>query len=200
VPASFRIPLLVEKSGSAEETSPCEGLTIIMACRSVKRATIARGKLMNLLEAEIENQKTMPDYDGHAESFLRNLTIEVHCLDLAVMKSIFEFCDILSARRVYHHKHFSGSQLLVHYRYPYVSHLICNAGIANIIGLDFFKMIWQGATDFIAAVSTPTYKIQQYGEISVDGLGLVWQSNVFGHFALVHFCTSLFSFLSLNYI
>lgn len=37
----------------------------------------------------------------------------------------------------------------------------------------------------MAAVTAPNFYLQHSGEISVDNLGWVWQSNVFGHFILV---------------
>ena len=45
----------------------------------------------------------------------------------------------------------------------------------------------------MVAVTSPTYYTQNKGEESVDGLGWVWQCNLFAHFALVGFliCPSL---------
>lgn len=37
----------------------------------------------------------------------------------------------------------------------------------------------------VVAVTSPVYKLQVVGELSVDGLGWVWQCNVFGHYVLV---------------
>ena len=34
-------------------------------------------------------------------------------------------------------------------------------------------------------MTSPVYYLQHSGEMSTDNLGWVWQSNVFGHFALV---------------
>lgn len=45
-------------------------------------------------------------------------------------------------------------------------------------------------TDFIAAVTTPKYFLQRVGDVSQDGLGLVWQCNVFGHYVLVRALTN----------
>jgi 3-keto steroid reductase len=73
----------------------CEGVTIIMACRSMSRAQVARKILFALLDADIKKQKKQPGYDGHADSFRQNVKIDVLCLDLAVMKSVFDFGDQL---------------------------------------------------------------------------------------------------------
>jgi 3-keto steroid reductase len=70
-------------------------------------------------------------------------------------------------------------------RYPYVSHLICNAGVANFVGISWPKAIWQVVTDFIGSMTAPIYFLYKDGGTSVDGLGWVWQCNVFGHYCLV---------------
>jgi 3-keto steroid reductase len=69
--------------------------------------------------------------------------------------------------------------------YPYVSHLICNAGVACFAQIDWLQAIWQLSTDFVTAVTAPRYYIQNTGDVSRDGLGWVWQCNVFGHYVLV---------------
>jgi 3-keto steroid reductase len=70
-------------------------------------------------------------------------------------------------------------------RYPYVSHLICNAGVASMSGINWPKAIWQLCTDFLGAVTAPGYFYHTFGKLSTDGLGWVWQCNVFGHYCLV---------------
>jgi 3-keto steroid reductase len=78
--------------------SSLSGLTIIMACRSIKRAEISRKQLFRLLDEDIEAQKSEAGYNGYAKEFRSNLKIEIHCLDLASLKSIFGFCDELSRK------------------------------------------------------------------------------------------------------
>lgn len=39
--------------------------------------------------------------------------------------------------------------------------------------------------NFMAAVSAPRYNVAITGEKSADGLGWVWQCNVFAHYTLV---------------
>jgi 3-keto steroid reductase len=165
----------------------CAGMTIIMACRNKKRAEVAREKLFGLLDAEIAKQKTEPGYDGHAELFRQNLRIEVHHLDLAIMETIFHFGEELSQKWVFTSRS-SGFDFMFFARYPYVSHLICNAGVASFTGVDYSVCLKQFCISPVAAVSTPEYYIQRRGELSVDGFGWVWQCNVFGHYALVRYC------------
>jgi len=146
--------------------SNVQGLTLILACRNMKKAAFARTELYSRLDAHIKKQRMLPDYDGHADSFRENLKIEIHYLDLAVIRSVFRFNAELSQK------------------YPYVSHLICNAGVANFVGISWPKAIWQVVTDFIGSMTAPIYFLYKDGGTSVDGLGWVWQCNVFGHYCL----------------
>lgn len=74
---------------------------------------------------------------------------------------------------------------LVTSRYPYVSHLILNAGVASFIGIDWNLCIRQLCHSPLDAVTAPIFNTQHQGELSLDGLGWVWQSNLFGHYVLV---------------
>ena len=64
-----------------------------MACRNLKLAEVARAKLFALLDAHIMRLKGIPGYDGHADAFRRNVKIDIHFIDLAVVDSIFEFTN-----------------------------------------------------------------------------------------------------------
>ena len=70
---------------------------------------------------------------------------------------------------------------------PYVSHLVCNAGIASFKSINWTRCISQLIRDPVGAVTKPDYYVQHVGEVSPDNLGWVWQSNVFSHFVLVCF-------------
>ncbi|KAF7978290.1 hypothetical protein HWV62_875 [Athelia sp. TMB] len=146
--------------------SNVEGLTLIMACRSALRAEKARSELYAAMDAHVESQKKLPNYDGHAEKFRKNLVIAIHSLDLASITSVFRF----------------GAEMAQ--KYPYISHLICNAGVASFINIEWFRAIKQCFTEPITAVTAPRYYRQREGEVSADGLGWVWQCNVFGHYCL----------------
>ncbi|KAG8218311.1 hypothetical protein J3R82DRAFT_3925 [Butyriboletus roseoflavus] len=157
--------------GSREQVSNelelnCDGLTLILACRNKQRAEAARAKLHDIADEQVRRAKRSPGYDGHAEIFRKNLHIAIHIIDLADVQSIFHFADEIAQN------------------YPYVSHLICNAGVAC-----FTRIVWplafhQLLTDWIAAVTAPRYFLQRVGDVSQDGLGWVWQCNVFGHYIL----------------
>ncbi|KAJ2928014.1 hypothetical protein H1R20_g9084, partial [Candolleomyces eurysporus] len=142
------------------------GLTLIMACRSVSRAQKARTELLQFFDSHIQKIQSTAEYDGHAEEFKKNLSIEVEYVDLASIKTVLEF-----AKRV-------------NQKYPYISHLMCNAGLASFSGLDPKLLLHQLFTDPKGAVTTPLYYSQHSGELSIDGLGWVWQCNVFSHFSM----------------
>ena len=66
-----------------------------------------------------------------------------------------------------------------------MSHLICNAGVAPYYGKDWFVYSKQFLTDFFASVTFPIGDLERPGIVSEDGLGWVWQTNLFGHYVLV---------------
>lgn len=76
-------------------------------------------------------------------------------------------------------------------RFNYVSHLVCNAGVASFKAIDWIACCKQFATNPMAAITAPNFYSQHVGEMSADNLGWVWQSNVFGHFVLVRSMTCL---------
>ncbi|KAI9575036.1 NAD(P)-binding protein [Boletus coccyginus] len=152
--------------GSNELELDCDGLTLILACRSKQRAEAARAKLYDIADELVRGATRFPNYDGHAEIFRKNLHIAIHTIDLASIQSVFHFADEIAQN------------------YPYVSHLICNAGLAC-----FTRIVWplafqQLLTNWISAVTTPRFFLQRVGDMSQDGLGWVWQCNMFGHYAL----------------
>jgi 3-keto steroid reductase len=164
--------------------APTKQLTLVLACRNAKRANAARSLLLEFLDAEISRQKKSANYNGHAEEFRRGLNIDFLPLDLASMDSVFECAK--EARRQYALLLPSSLNRVNHcYRYPYITHLILNAGVCEIIGFDWYVAIWQFLAGPVDAVTRPQYVIQPVGFESHDGLGLVWQSNVFGHYCLV---------------
>lgn len=71
------------------------------------------------------------------------------------------------------------------YRYPYISRLICNAGVASFSAIDWAACFKQLLKEPMNALTAPTFYIQHQGEISIDNLGWVWQCNLFGHYVLV---------------
>ncbi|KAJ7283303.1 hypothetical protein C8J57DRAFT_1120742 [Mycena rebaudengoi] len=151
---------------STEEPPRGNGLTLIMACRSIKRAEVAQLELYNALDSHIAELRKRSDYDGHADVFRSNLKIEIESLDLAVLSSVFNFAEKISKR------------------HTYVSHLIFNAGVIDFIRIDWLLCLKQLCMDMMGALTHPEFNVQNSGEVTADGLGWVWQSNLFGHFVL----------------
>ena len=86
--------------------------------------------------------------------------------------------------------------VLVGGRYPYVSHLVCNAGVAPFLGISWsllFQQLWRDILELnvFGLVTNPQYNVQHRAVMSDDGLGWTWQCNVFGHYILV--CSVFFS-------
>ena len=95
---------------------------------------------------------------------------------------------------------------------PHLDAVICNAGQGGYIGVDWPKAIWTIGTDFLYAVTYPTFKISSTGTTTApqifsnhdEGsdhknskapppLGQVFTSNVFGHYVLCHSLMPLLS-------
>ncbi|KAI6128414.1 NAD(P)-binding protein [Pisolithus croceorrhizus] len=153
-------------SSSAEFQVPCDGLTLILACRSRQRAEEAKSQLYKLLDKHISQLRKSPHYDGCADKFRQNLVIAIHLIDLASVRSVFDFADGVTQT------------------YPYVSHLICNAGVVCFTKIDWLLCLEQVAKDFMGAMTVPKFFSQSSGRVSADGLGWLWQCNVFGHYVL----------------
>lgn len=62
-----------------------------------------------------------------------------------------------------------------------------NAGVANFTHIDWPRCLKQLASSFLGAITAPEFYVQSVGEVSEDGLGWIWQSNIFGHYVLVRF-------------
>ncbi|KAF9523466.1 hypothetical protein CPB83DRAFT_910652 [Crepidotus variabilis] len=152
-----------------------EGVTLIMACRNKRRGETARSELLKWFDRHLkglEKQAFEKHVDGAKEverirQFKTHCRVEVAELDLASFASVLKCA--------------SG----IREKVPYISHLVLNAGVASFKGLDWiliFKQLWENP---LGLVTEPTFYTQHCGEKSPDNLGWVWQSNVFGHFALV---------------
>ncbi|KAG6829684.1 hypothetical protein H0H92_003802 [Tricholoma furcatifolium] len=161
LPQSFAV------NNNASDPVIYDGLTLIMACRSVKRAEVARTKLLGLLDSYIETLQRTPKYDGHAHTFRKNLVVDIVPIDLAMISTVFKFANEVTNK------------------YPYISHLIMNAGVASFIAIDWIKAVKQILKEPVNAITAPEFYTQNRGELSVDGLGWVWQSNLFSHYVLV---------------
>lgn len=68
--------------------------------------------------------------------------------------------------------------------YPYLTHLILNAGGARFTGINWLLATWSILTNLHKAVTRPTYKLQRAGDRSEDGYGWVWQLNAGAHYLM----------------
>ncbi|KAF8883439.1 hypothetical protein BD779DRAFT_1539940 [Infundibulicybe gibba] len=102
-----------------------------------------------------------PDREAakRAKNVRDNVKIEIEYVDLAMVDTIFKFGQLAKTK------------------YPYISHLICNAGVASFAGMNWILCIRQLMLAPMAALTAPAFYTQHRGERSVDGLGWVWQSN-----------------------
>ncbi|EIW82457.1 NAD(P)-binding protein [Coniophora puteana RWD-64-598 SS2] len=154
------------QQGADEKFAACEGLTLILACRSRQRAETARDQLFKFLDDHLEKRCRIGTLNSHATAFRKNLEIDIHTIDLASVHSIFLFADEVSQK------------------YPYISHLVFNAGLACFSRINWSAAIQQLACDWVNAVTAPAFYVQDVGKLTPDHLGLVWQCNVFGHYVL----------------
>ncbi len=155
-----------------------------MACRNKKKAEVARRELYQKFEEETARLKTSGTYDGHAETFKNNTEVVIEELDLADLKSVFTFTTAIKTKCV--HSRFVFRCLETNRcRYPYVSHIVCNAGVVSLTGYYWWMATKQCCTEPIVALTSPLFKLQAIGERSVNDVGYVFQCNVFGHYVLV---------------
>lgn len=192
-----------------------DGCTLVLACRNQAKAEDAKRQLQDLLsqlsqsDDEVIQSNRSPDtwpdakstsiHDKKAlrkreyetkldapldvrnrdarmeyrQSFCAGTKIEIVPLDLSSVESTKECAKVVASK------------------FPYLTHLILNAGGASWIGVDWIRAIWEILTNLHKAVTFPSYKLQRSGEVSKDGFGWVWQINVGGHYLLAHELKSL---------
>lgn len=71
-------------------------------------------------------------------------------------------------------------------KYKHIDYLFVNAAQSVNAGIDWIKATKSVFKNVIEAVTFPTFKLQRVGVKSGDGLGLVFQGNVFGPYYFVH--------------
>jgi 3-keto steroid reductase len=176
-----------------------------MACRSRQRAEAARTQLLALFESDVARLRRSPSIAERVEAFRANLIVEIHTLDLASVQSTLAFAEDVARTWVLSLSPFffcfcsrtARADALYDYRYPYVSHLVCNAGVAPFLNISWpllLRQVWRDLLELnlFRLVTIPEYNIQRRAMMSDDELGWVWQCNVFGHYILV--CLSSISF------
>ncbi|CDO96274.1 unnamed protein product [Kluyveromyces dobzhanskii CBS 2104] len=70
-------------------------------------------------------------------------------------------------------------------RYDHINYFFVNAAQGVYSGIDWFAAVKEVFSNPLEAVTNPTYKIQRVGVKSKDGMGLVFQANVFGPYYLI---------------
>ncbi|PWN51357.1 NAD(P)-binding protein [Violaceomyces palustris] len=117
------------------------------------------------LDASIE-QREKKARAKYRRRFCQGTRIEFVPLDLGSMASALECAKTIRER------------------YPYVTHIVLNAGSSAWTGLNWFHATYMIMTSFRHAVTWPAFKRQRVGDLSDDGLGWVWQCNVGAHWVL----------------
>lgn len=92
------VPVDEELADLEQDCSGCDGITVIMACRSLAKGESARTELLRLLDEDIAEIKKDEKNDGWADKFRANVQVDVARLDLAEMKSVFKFADIINSK------------------------------------------------------------------------------------------------------
>lgn len=78
-------------------------------------------------------------------------------------------------------------------KFMHIDYLFINAAQGCYSGIDWIQATKCICTNLLDAVTFPTYKIQRVGATSKDGMGLVFQGNVFGPYFFIHRIQSLLS-------
>jgi len=188
------------------------GLTLILACRSMARAEGAKRVLEEEVEATlralcVQQQEQRRQRKGSTEAegesslswrirFCENTSVLIESLDLGSLQSVFSFASRLTRR-------LEAGEGLGSARSgkgkAYLTHLVLNAGINSHWKKDWVAAAKQFLTKgFVNATTAPRYMLQNVGEESGDGLGWVWQCNVFGHYVLVRLLSFSCSFTSFS--
>jgi 3-keto steroid reductase len=69
-----------------------QGVTLVMACRNMKRADAARTKLLRWLDTHLADLQKLPMYDkDYVRNFQANFKVHIHELDLASVSSVLKF-------------------------------------------------------------------------------------------------------------
>ncbi|SCV04445.1 LAMI_0H16182g1_1 [Lachancea mirantina] len=89
---------------------------------------------------------------------------------------LVDFTDMVSTLGAYYE---------LNKRYKEIHYFFVNAAQGVYDGIDWLGAIKEVFTSPIEAVTNPSYKIQRVGVKSKDGLGLVFQANVFGPYYLI---------------
>lgn len=96
-PEAQKSPLTLEPA-STSPYIPASGATLILACRSQKRAEVARGQLLQLLDDDLARKKTKGVDVRHGELFRKNLDIQMVSLDLSSVGKVLACAEDVKRR------------------------------------------------------------------------------------------------------
>ncbi|WWC92215.1 uncharacterized protein L201_007169 [Kwoniella dendrophila CBS 6074] len=145
-------------------------LTLILACRSEKKANEAINILLERHEKDLKNRREKGEIIR--KGWKENLRTVYEQLDLDNPGSgsgVLGFCQRLKER------------------YPHITTLYLNAGMGAFSGIDGMECLKQHVTDGLShAQSQPNYQLEIKGAKSSDGeRGIVWGTNVLAPYIMV---------------
>ncbi|WVQ82968.1 hypothetical protein IAT38_005104 [Cryptococcus sp. DSM 104549] len=155
---------------ASKAAQPNTTLTLILACRSEAKANIAREALLKRHKKELEKRKKqgVPEKEGWWDG-LRIVWEGVNLDSVGGENGVLAFCQRLIDR------------------YPHITSLFLNAGMAAFTGLSYWLFFKQIALEGMPlAMSKPAYNIETRGARSADGeRGLVWGTNVLAPYIMI---------------
>lgn len=96
--------------------------------------------------------------------------------DIKIVPIVLDLADMHSIKQTYEklQKEFSE-----------INYIFLNAALGVCSGINWFQAVKEMISNPLNAVTDPHYKIQKVGLTSKDGMGLIFQTNVFGPFYLM---------------
>lgn len=90
---------------------------------------------------------------------------------------LLDFTDMVSVLSAYYE---------LNKKFPRIDYVFLNSAQGSFSGIDWIGAVNEIFANPLEAVTNPTYKIQKVGLKTNDGLGLVFQANVFGPYYFIH--------------
>ncbi|CAH2354367.1 3-keto-steroid reductase [[Candida] railenensis] len=88
-----------------------------------------------------------------------------------------DFSDMISVLSAYYE---------LNKKFKKIDYAFINSAQGVYSGIDWIGAVKEICTSPLEGVTNPTYKLQRIGVKSADGMGLVFQANVFGPYYLIH--------------
>ncbi|KAJ1720332.1 hypothetical protein LPJ53_005026 [Coemansia erecta] len=138
-------------------------LTLVLGCRNMAKAETARQQILN----SPVHQHLATDSDTEKPTCL----VELLHIDTSSVASVKQAAAEFGRR------------------YSRLDRLFCNAGAMAISGLNAMNIARGITTHPVAFFESSEAVDQQRHLVTADGLGLIFQTNVFGHYLLIHHLT-----------